>query len=185
MARVLAIVALMAIPKAMMMAPNNLLQTTENQRRLILWGCAGGAVDILLDIVLIPSHGAVGAALANGAGQIVAAVGVWFTVWRLFKLNLHIADFARIAAAGAAMAAASIAVHRVVPGKPGMAVAIVAGAVVWIVALRLVGALHGEDASRLVAAGRMFPGPLQPYWKQVIGVVIPQRKWTRAAAPVE
>jgi len=58
----LTLIALLAIPKALVSAPTMLLQTTERQGFLILWGCVCGAVDIGLDFLLVGKHGANGAA---------------------------------------------------------------------------------------------------------------------------
>jgi O-antigen/teichoic acid export membrane protein len=173
MAPVLAIVALMAIPKALLAAPTSLLQAAERQRSLILWGCIGGAVDIALDFLLIPGQGAVGAAIANGVGQAVAVAGVWLSAWRIARLRIRMRDIVPIPAAGAIMAAAVIAVLRVAPGYAGLAVAIPAGAVAWILALRVLRALDADDAARLRAAGRIFPAAFQSYWSRVIAVMVP------------
>jgi O-antigen/teichoic acid export membrane protein len=180
MGPVLALVALAAIPKALIVAPTNLLQAIDKQRSLIAWGLTGGAVSVALDILLIPKYGAMGAAAAKGTGQAVALIGVWTTAARLAKLDLRLKDFGRIAAAGAVMAAGVVAVLRVLPrGYAGMMMAIAAGAAIWAVALRLVSALDGIDAGRFVAAGQIFPRAARPFWVRLVGFAVPT---TRSAA---
>jgi len=171
MGRVLAIVSLMAIPKALMASPSSLLQAMERQRQLILWGCVGGAIDFTLDFLLVPTHGAQGAALANGIGQAVAAFGIWFSAWQAGRLDLQFGGFARIAGAGVAMAAAVVGVRRLLPGYAGLALAVAVGALVWMIALRVSRALDRVDASRLLAVGKVFPARLRPFWTRVVGLV--------------
>lgn len=185
MARVLAIVSLLAIPKAMMQAPTALLQSTEKQRHLIFWGCVGGAVDVTLDILLIPGYGAIGAAVANGIGQTVACLGVWGSAWRLSRLDLRLGDFARITLAGAVMSAGVLTVRRDVPGFSGMTLAILAGAVIWFICIRLLGILTVVDGGRLLAAGRAFPSAARPFWARAVNLLVPPAKEARMAAPLE
>jgi O-antigen/teichoic acid export membrane protein len=169
----LAVIALMAVPKALVAAPTLLLQTTERQGFLILWGCICGAVDMGLDVLLTPGHGAVGAGIANGSAQALAALGIWIYAWRRLQLDLRLKEFARILFSGATMAAGVLLINRWVHGYPGMAVSIVAGAVIWFTALRLSGALTAADASRFRSIGSFLPASIRPYWNRLIGLLAP------------
>jgi O-antigen/teichoic acid export membrane protein len=169
----LAIVALMAIPKALVAAPTMLLQAIERQGFLIVWGCLCGAVDIGLDILLTPQYGANGAAIANGSAQAMAALGIWIYVWRTTGLHLKLGDFGRIMLSGAIMAVGVLAFIRVVPGFVGMFGAIALGAVIWMIALRVTGALKQEDVSRFLSVGGQFPAAVRPHWKRLIAWLAP------------
>jgi O-antigen/teichoic acid export membrane protein len=164
----LAIVALLAIPKALVAAPTLLLQASERQGFLIWWGCLCGVVDIGLDILLTPRHGANGAAIANGAAQAMGALGIWIYAWRTYGLDLRLPDFGRILACGAIMAAAVVAFTRVAPGYVGMFGAVAIGGAIWMVALRVTGALKPQDASRFLSVGGQFPAAMRPHWKRLI-----------------
>ena len=166
MVPVLSLVALLAIPKALSNAPTQLLQTTANQGFLVACGCCFGAVDIGLDILLTPKYGAIGAAIANGTAQTLAAVAVWIYVYRRFELNLRLGSFARIAIAAIGLAAAAVAVRQVV-------VAVAAGAAAWFVLLRVTRALDGADRQRLINIGRSAPARLQPLWNSCVDLVAP------------
>ncbi len=170
---VLVIVALMAIPKAVISAPMLLLQTTENQGFLVRWFCICGAVDVTLDVLLIPRHGAAGAALANGIAQIFAAAGMWIHAYRLFDLDLRLPAFGKIALSALGMAAAALVSERVLPGIPGIVLAVLAGAAVWFVLLRLTGALDDRDAQRFLAVGRAVPAAYRPVWERLVGLLAP------------
>jgi len=170
----LAIVAVLAIPKVFVSAPTMLLQTTERQGFLILCGCLCGAIDIGLDILLVPHYGANGAAIANGTAQLMAAVGVWTYVCKTSDIQLKIGDFGRIVVSGAMMALGVLAFIRAVPGTAGMFAAIGVGAVLWVIALRITRALGPEDVSRFVSLGGQFPAAFRPYWKRLIAWLAPQ-----------
>jgi O-antigen/teichoic acid export membrane protein len=173
MVSTLAIVALFAIPKAMVQAPTMLLQATERQSFLIWWGCVCGAVDIGMDFLLTPRYGANGAAIANGTAQTLGALGIWIYAWRVDQLDLRSGRFGRMVLSGVLMAAGVLAFTRAVPGYAGMFGSIPVGAAVWFVALRLTRSLKPEDASRISAIGGQLPARFQLQWKRLIGWLIP------------
>jgi O-antigen/teichoic acid export membrane protein len=169
----LAIVAVMAIPKALVAAPTMLLQATERQGFLIVWGCLCGAVDVGLDILLTPRHGANGAAFANGTAQAMAALGIWIYAWRISDLELKLRDFGRIMVSGAIMAVAVLAFTRVAPGYVGMFGSIAIGAAIWMIALRVTAALRPQDVRRFLSVGDQLPAAWRPNWKRLIAWLAP------------
>lgn len=169
----LAIVTLLAIPKALVAAPTMLLQAIEKQGFLITWGCLCGVVDIGLDFLLTPQYGANGAAIANGSAQAMAALGIWIYAWKTTGLQLKLVDFGRIAVSGALMSAGVLAFIHAVPGTVGMFGAIALGGVIWMIALRITGALRAEDVSRFLSMGGQLPAAARPHWKRLIGWLSP------------
>jgi O-antigen/teichoic acid export membrane protein len=178
----LTIVALMAIPKALVQAPTMLLQAIERQGFLIWWGCLCGVVDIGLDFLLTPVYGANGAAVANGSAQAMAALGIWIYAWRIAGLPLKLWDFGRIAVSGAIMAAGVIAFTRAVPGIVGTAGGIVIGAVLWMIALRITTALRQEDAGRFLSVGGQLPASVRPHWNRLIAWLAPAAHSAQSSA---
>jgi len=166
---VLEIAAGLAISKAMMYPPSALLQATENQGFLIWVGCVCGALDIGLDFLLTPAHGAAGAALANGLAQTAATIAIWMRVRHVFHTDLRLAEFGRIALSGAAMAAVVVPVGRLIPGHAGLAAAILCGALVWCGMLRITGALDKADRERFGHLSRTLPGSMQPLFTRLVG----------------
>jgi O-antigen/teichoic acid export membrane protein len=165
---VLAVATCLAIPRAMTPLGTALLQTLEQQGYLIWTGCICGALDIALDIWLTPIHGALGAALANGIAQTAAATAIWVRVHRLFPMTKLFRSMASIAFCGAAMAGVASAVSYVVPGRAGIAVSVLAGAIVWFVLLPLTGAFDRDDRDRFLQAAKAIPAPLRPLFDRMI-----------------
>jgi O-antigen/teichoic acid export membrane protein len=169
----LTLIALLAIPKALVTAPTMLLQTTERQGFLIFWGCVCGVVDIGLDFLLVGKHGANGAAIANGTAQGLAALGIWIYAWRADRLDLKLLDCGRILLSGAIMAAGVIAITRAIPGYPGLILAVLGGAALWLVCLRFTAALKREDVGRFLSIGNQLPAAARPHWRSLIAWLAP------------
>ena len=172
---VLALVALLAIPKSLMAAPTQLLQTTENQGFLVLsgWGC--GAVNVLLDVLLVGRHGALGAAIANGTAQTLSVILLWFYARRLFPMDLRLKAFGKIALSGLGMVIVAVALVRAIPSHAGLAIAILAAALIWMLLLRLTGALDDTDRQRLLSIGRAVPASLRPRFTALVALLAPDR----------
>ncbi len=171
---ILALVSVMAIPKALMLLPSIFLQAQERQGFLIFWGCTCGVVDIGMDLLLVRQHGAWGAALANGTAQGLAAIGIWTYAWRTDKLDLKLLDFARILLSGGIMVAGVLTVNRFVSGYGGLLVAIATGAVLYVLAVRLTGALQARDVSRFLVLGRPLPPNLAQRWRKLLEWLAPE-----------
>jgi hypothetical protein len=71
------------------------------------------------------------------------------------------------------MSAGVLAFIRAVPGSMGMFGAIALGAAIWMIALRVTGALRPEDASRFLSVGGQLPAAVRPHWKRLIGWLVP------------
>ena len=168
---VLTVAAFLAIPRGLMTPATALLQATEKQGYLIWTGCVCGALDIGLDVLLIPKHGAFGAILANGIAQTAAVLALWVRVHRVHPMGGLFRSLARIAFTGAAMAAIVVWLARTIPGIPGIAASVVAGGVVWFVLLRLTGALDRTDRERFRSAVKSCPRPLRPVADRVIALI--------------
>jgi len=168
---VLAIAAVLAIPKSLVAPPTLLLQTYENQGYLIAVGSVCAALDILLDVLLTPSHGAAGAAVANGVAQTAAAIAIWYRARRAFRLHLRWRGFGRIALSSIAMAGAVLAVGHRIAGYGGMFASVAAGAAVWMGMLRLTGAIDQEDGQRFMHIGRILPEGVRPIYNRFVSLV--------------
>jgi len=142
--------ACLAIPKTMLLPVQQLMLAGEHQRFLVLWGCLCGAVNIGLDLLLIPHHGALGAAIGNGVGQALAVAGLWVRARSLFRLDLPWRELAQIAACACGMAAAVFGTTLIFSGWRALAVGVPAGCLAYALLLRLFKLLTPEDRRRML-----------------------------------
>lgn len=168
---VLTAAALLAIPRAVMAPATALLQATENQGYLIWVGCLCGAVDIGLDFWLTPTQGALGATIANGVAQTLAVVAVWARVHRVYHMGDLFGSLARIAAAGAMMAAVVVFAGHQLHGYAGVAISVAAGALTWFVTLRLARGLDQSDRERFEHVGTTLPAAVRPLYYRVLALL--------------
>ncbi len=99
------VVALFTIPKAILTPAQTLLYSAEDMGFILKWGCVAALVNVLLDFALIPGHGALGAAWANGIAQSFAALTIWARVLIRYPVRFDLPVLRRLAAATLAMAA--------------------------------------------------------------------------------
>jgi O-antigen/teichoic acid export membrane protein len=169
---VLVIAALFAIPRCITPAWN-LLEAFEKQRFLALWMSGCGVANVVLDIWLIPKHGALGAAYANGLAQLLAVVGVVVRASFLCKVQLRLATAARAVLCAAAMAGTVIAISVLDWGWPLVPLEVVAGAAVFFLTLRLTGAFDSADRDRFLLLRSAIPARLQGLFHRSVVFLIP------------
>ncbi len=146
----LSVVAAMAVGKCLMPLLQALFQAAERQRAVVIWSCCCGAWNVILDLLLIPRLGALGAAIANGSAQLLATVGLIYWAQRALGIDWSIGRSVPglIAGLGSAVAAyAAGSPFALAPAR--LAAGILAGAFVFPFLVRLLGALQPEDLHRL------------------------------------
>jgi O-antigen/teichoic acid export membrane protein len=105
------------------------------------------ALDIGLDFVLIPQHGAIGAAIANACAQTAGCVPMIVYVLATFRgAGVTTRYVVNVTAAGAVAGASAFAGVRLVSGAGGVGLGIVAGLAAFLVAARVLRLLDPEDA---------------------------------------
>jgi O-antigen/teichoic acid export membrane protein len=165
---VLFLAAALAIPKTMLLPALQLLQAAEQQRFLVVWCCFCGAVNIAIDLLLIPTHGALGAAIGNGVGQSLGVAGMWVRAATLFRLDLPWRDFVRIAVCGFGMALVVFSCTLIFSGWRALAVGGAAGCVAFAVMLRLVRLLTEEDRWRISRAAARSAHPVRICMERIV-----------------
>ena len=146
---VLAVAALMALPKPLLLPAQQMLQANEQQKFLIVWGITCGLLNIGLDWMLIPKMGALGAAIGNGAAQLLGVIGPWIELRRRFAVHVAKAPLLKISIAAVLMAASVVGLHQVVSPVLTLAIGIPGGAIIFLICLRLFRTLGDEDVARL------------------------------------
>lgn len=145
---------LAALPLSMMLAH-------ERDSTVMRLNAVAAAVLIVLNLSLIPFFGGIAAALIKGT---VTSLTLAWTLWYCqAKLGLAagVGALVRLAASAAACALAAWLVLFEIPGLAGLLVAIPAGALVYLMGIRLTGAMLPEDIDSLrTTLRRILPGAL-------------------------
>ena len=171
---VLAVAALFAIPRCYMPAWD-LLQAVENQRFLTLWMVVCAVVNVTLDIWLIPQHGALGAAFANGLAQLTAAAGVILRARWHCGVQFRIANYVRATFCALVMGGTVGLMSSLWRGWWFLPLHVAAGALVFLITLRLVSVFNTEDQRRLTLLGASVPIAMRGLFQRAVAFVIPAK----------
>lgn len=176
------VVALLSIPRAILTPAQTLLYSAEDLGFVLKWGCVAAAINVLLDLILIPGHGALGAAWANGVAQTFAAVTIWGRVLACYPVRIDVRVLLRLSAATLAMAVVVLGIV-VMPFNPTMklSVAIPAGAIVFLVTSRMFSVLQTDDRRRLLQLSALLPRPVGSSFKHLVDFLVPQPAVVEAA----
>jgi len=170
------VVALLSIPKAILTPAQTLLYSAEDLGFVLKWGCLAAAMNVLLDIALIPSHGALGAAWANGVAQTFAALTIWGRVLVRFPVRIDRPVLLRLAGATLAMAIVVLGIVAI-PFSPLMklSVAVPAGAIVFLITSRMFAVLQKDDRRHLLQLSALLPTPVGSSLNRLVDFLIPQQ----------
>ena len=173
---VIAVVAGLAVIKGALLPVQALLYMTEQQSFLIGFSLFLGVVNVALDLWLIPTGGAIGAAWANGITQAIATVGLTgFAAWRL-GLSPPLGDLGRILLACVPM----VVIVRIVANSmhhwPAVLIGVPAGAAIYLVGLKALRILRTADQDRLSSLDRYLPMAVRSTYRRGLG-------WMVARAP--
>lgn len=173
---VLIIVSLFSVPRAVLMPAQTLLYSAENLGFILKWGCVAAAINVLLDIALIPSHGAIGAAWANGLAQTFAALSIWGRVLVRYPVRIDMRGVLRVAAATVAMAIVVLGlVAMPLTALVRLSVAVPAGVIVFLVTSRMFMVLQKEDRRRLLQLSALLPSAVGSPFTRLVNFLVPQK----------
>ena len=159
---VIAIVAGLAVLRGALVPVQDLLRMTEQQSFLIGFSMFMGIVNIALDLWLIPSGGAVGAAWANGIAQALAMAGLTAFACDGSACRVPLGDMGRILLACLPMVVV-VRARRVLHHWPAVLLGVPLGAAVYMTGAQGPPVLRPVDLGRLAsldahaAAGRCAP----------------------------
>lgn len=113
-------------------------------------GLVGAVLTILSGFLVIPQFGLMGAAVARTAiHAVMLGLGAWF-ITRRFGYPMPMRELCRLLVAALLCAgAASLCIHLVRDPRSALVLAVASGAVVYIAAVRALGALPQSDIERL------------------------------------
>jgi O-antigen/teichoic acid export membrane protein len=140
----------LGIPKAFFLPVQALLSSWERQDLIIRWGLVSAALNLVLDFTLIPKYGAIGAAFANGGTQTFFALALWLAAVRLLNIRLPVLPVAKTALISGLMAVIVRLAIWWVPSLLGLAFAVILGATIYLVMVRVTHVLYPADHARLL-----------------------------------
>jgi len=170
---VLIIASILSIPRAFQEMPDILLKAADRQKQLFLWLVVTGVLNIALDAALVPHYGAVGAAWGNGISQAFGIVAMWKQAQRAYRFSLPMQSAIRLGVAGTVMAIIAYGVGRIIPGLPGLIVAVVTAIPIYLGLVRLTRGLESSDRLRLMPLVQRLPGSVRPGFAAVIAFAVP------------
>lgn len=134
----------------------------ERQDLVLKVALAATAVNLGLDVWLIPAWGVVGAAIANLVAQSGAVIAGIALTAPLLGVSFPAGSCLRVLAAAVA---SGVVAHPVAAGMGGpvrLVGGVLAGALAYLPALLAVGVLRAEDFERLAALRELVPARLRP-----------------------
>ena len=169
------VVALLSIPRAILTPAQTLLYSAEDLGFVLKWGCMAAAINVLLDLALIPGYGALGAAWANGLAQTFAAITIWGRVLVRYPVRINGPVLLRLSAATLAMAVVVLGIVAT-PFNPLMKLiaAVPAGVIVFLVTSRMLAVLQKDDRRRLLQLSALLPAPVGSSLNRLVDFLVPQ-----------
>ena len=162
----------------------NLVQAVDRSDFIFFSSVLGAVLAVLAGFLLVPSFGVLGAAVARAAIQAtMVAAGLWFVARRL-HYPVPLAALARLLLA-AVIAASPAALCVLLIDRPfSLLIAVPAAVLLYVLALRLTGALPESDLARLAELARTLPRPLVGVTRGTLNFVAPAmaRAETKGAA---
>ncbi|MBL0370529.1 polysaccharide biosynthesis C-terminal domain-containing protein [Rhizobium sp. KVB221] len=169
-------VALLALaaPGAAFMQTLSLYLLSQDRAKERLWiGVIAGAIMVVGCLALVPQFGGEGAA----ATRIAVFVAMCVMMIKLLKFgsefNKLYVTLLKVALASAGCGMAALGVLSLQGGPIGLLLAIVAGAVVYVPALKLFRAVPEEDADLIRQSARKLPGRLRGFGEAIANFVCP------------
>ena len=169
---VIAVVAGLAVLRGALVPVQDLLRMSEQQSFLIRFSIVMGVVNIALDLWLIPTRGAIGAAWANGIAQALAMAGMTAFASRKLGLSVPLGDMGRILLACLPMVVVVRALADSVHHWPAVLIGVPLGAALYMTSLKFLRVLRPVDQGRLASLDRTLPSTLRPAYRRALGWLV-------------
>lgn len=139
-------------------------------------GLVGAALTILAGFLVVPHFGLMGAAVARTAiHTVMLGLGAWF-ITRRFGYPMPMRELCRLLVAALLCAgAASLCIHLVRDPRAAVVLAVASGAVVYLAAVRALGALPESDIARLQSLLGRIPGLVRGPMTGLLTLLAPRR----------
>jgi O-antigen/teichoic acid export membrane protein len=167
--RVLQFAGVLAILKPVSYASDAMFRATGRQKMVVIWTTLGAFQNVLLDYLLIPRYGAVGAAIGSGVAVSTQVVIYLIILKASFDVPLDVKGLGKITLAGLLMAAPVLVSNAFLPPLAAVLIDPVAGGAIFLLAIKAFRLLHETDVERLGRLCDMFPSSVRPLLYRLIG----------------
>ncbi len=166
---VLAILAMFNSARALVMPGQQLLTALDKQSVVLKRLAIAAAVNIGLDLALIPRFGAVGGAVANGCAQTFCLILIWRGAIRHAGAVFPTGKLLRIGAAAILMTLGVAGLVWILPSLAAALLGVPLGALAFVIGLRLLKALEPQDVERLASIQDRLPAAVRAVYGVVLG----------------
>jgi O-antigen/teichoic acid export membrane protein len=138
-------------------AASSIQYGTERQDFILKWGSVTAVINIILDFVLIPNFGAIGAAIANSATQICAVVVGILVVCRSLSVAFPVFDTAKALFSALCMIPAIMVITSYDNGPIGILLSLSSGLLIYIIMILATRALDANDYKMISSLTNRLP----------------------------
>ena len=131
-------------------ASSSILYGTEEQSFILKWGSIVAISNILLDLIMIPKYGAVGAAIANSSAQMAGVIGGVVYINKEFGISYPLKTVIKIFISSIIMGIGAYIIYSTLNKYMGfasltLAITLLLSPFFYIFILWLTGAINAED----------------------------------------
>jgi O-antigen/teichoic acid export membrane protein len=128
---------------------------------MLFWATVCAIFNILVDALLIPRFGAIGAGIGSGTAQMLSLAGYWVVARRQFQTRLDFGSMSKIAVSALAMAPVAIVCNALLLPIVALMFDVIGGILVFVLMLRIMRVLQPLDVARLGYVREMLPHPMR------------------------
>jgi O-antigen/teichoic acid export membrane protein len=161
----------------------NLLLAAERSRFLVQIGIGGALAILLAGVTIIPAFGLMGAAATRALIQLSLAAASFVFAARKLDCPVPMRSLTYITLGSLACACAARLIVTAVPTAFGLALAIVSGAGIYAVCLRLFAVLPEEDLAQIASLVARLPATFRPALLSVVEFFDTSASRRRSAKP--
>ncbi len=173
---VLSALSFFALGLAASQSAQFLLVAAERQIFYIVWLLVAAAIDVVGCQLLIPTHGALGAAYAKGISQMVAAAGFLGFMVLKFDVKLPVWRIIKVLTVCTIMYVGVSFVVLHLPSLLAIIVGVPVGIAIFAVLMRWMRCLDSTDRERLRTIASLLPARTRRPYRTILDFIVPERQ---------
>jgi lipopolysaccharide exporter len=173
---VLSALSFFALGLAASQSAQFLLVAAERQIFYIVWLLVAAAIDVVGCQLLIPTHGALGAAYAKGISQMVAAAGFLGFMVLKFDVKLPVWRIIKVLTVCTIMYVGVSFVVLHLPPLLAIIVGVPVGIAIFALLMRWMRCLDSTDRERLRTIASLLPARTRRPYRTILDFIVPERQ---------